>query len=81
MSITILLSVWSASKGRQKGGGVLRRMTAIVAMVARCRVYSINVLTKDSTVTGARLCQYSSCLHWQCMFGCSNERRSAIRQF
>ena len=28
-------------------------MTAVVAMVARCQVYSIHVLTKDSAVTGA----------------------------
>ena len=44
-------------------------------------VDSIHVLTKDSAVTGAQLCQYSSCLHWQCLFGCSNGRRSDIRQF
>ena len=31
--------------------GVMRRMTAVVEMVARCRVYSINVLTKYSAVT------------------------------
>ena len=45
----------------------MKRMTAVVAMVARCRVYSIHVLTKDSVVTGAQLCQYGSCLHWQCL--------------
>ena len=55
-------------------------MTAVVAMVARCLVYSIHVLTKDSAVTGAQLCQYSSCLPWQCLFGCSNGRQSAIEQ-
>ena len=32
----------------------MRRLTTIVAIVARCRVDSINVLTKDSAVTGAQ---------------------------
>ena len=59
----------------------MRRMTAVVAMVVRCWVDSIHVLTKDSAVTGAQLGQYSSCLAWQCLFGCSNGRRSAIKQF
>ena len=59
----------------------MRRLTTVVAMVVHCRVDSINVLTKDSAVTGAQLCQNSSCLLWQCLFGCSNERRSAIKQF
>ena len=59
----------------------MRRMTAVVTMVARGRVYSIHVLTKDSVMTGAQLCQYSSCLPWQCLFGCCNRRRSAIRLF
>ena len=59
----------------------MRRMTTVVAMAARCRVDSILVLTKDAAVTGAQLCQYSSCLHWQCLFGCSNGRRSAIKPF
>ena len=59
----------------------MRRLTTIVAMVARCRVDSIRVLTKDSAVTGAQLCQYSSCFPSQCLFGCSNGRRSAIKQF
>ena len=59
----------------------MRRMAAVVAMVARCRVYSIHVLTKDSAVIGAQLCQYSYCLPWQCLFGCGNGRRSAIKQF
>ena len=35
LSITILLLVWSASKGSRKLVGVMRRMTAVVAMVAR----------------------------------------------
>ena len=34
--------------------GVLRRMTTDVAMLVRCRVDSLNVLTKDSAVTGAQ---------------------------
>ena len=59
----------------------MRRMTTVVAMDARCRDDSVRVLTKDSTVTGALLCQYSSCLPWQCLFCCSNGRRSAIKQF
>ena len=59
----------------------MRRMTTVVAMVARCLVDSLCVLTKDSAVTGAQLCQYNSCLPWQCQFGCSNGRRSAIKQF
>ena len=42
----------------------MRRLTKIVAMVVRCRVDSINVLTKDSAVTGAQLSQNSSCLPW-----------------
>ena len=57
----------------------MRRMTTIVAMVVRSRVDSVHVVTKDSAVTGAQLCQYSSCLLWQCLFGCSNGRRSAIK--
>ena len=35
----------------------MRRLTTVVAMVVRCRVDSIHVLTKDSAVTGAQLCQ------------------------
>ena len=57
----------------------MRRMTAVVAMAARCRVASIHVLTKDSAVTGTQMCQYSS-FPRQCLFGCSNGRRSAIKQ-
>ena len=59
----------------------MRQQTTVVAMVARCRVDSIHVLTKDSADTGAQLCQYSSCLPWQCLFSCSNGRRSANKQF
>ena len=59
----------------------MRRLTTVVAMVVRCRGDSINGLTKDSAVTSAQLCQNSSCLTWQCLFGCSNGRRSAIKQF
>ena len=59
----------------------MRRMTTVMAMVARCRVDSVHALTKDSAVTGAQLCQYSSCLPWQCLFDCSNGQRSAIKLF
>ena len=59
----------------------MRRLTTVVELVARCRVDSMLVLSKDSAVTGAQLCQNSSCLPWQCLFGCSNRRRSAIKQF
>ena len=59
----------------------MRRLATVVAIVARCRVDSINVLTKDSTVTGAQLCLNSSCLPWQCLFGSGNGRRSAIKEF
>ena len=59
----------------------MSRMTTVVAMVVRCRVDSVYVQTKDSTVTGAQLCQDSSCLPWQCLFGCSNWRWPAIKQF
>ena len=59
----------------------MRRMNTVVAMVVRCRIDFLHVLTKDSAVTGAQLCQYSSCLPWQCLFNCSNGRRSVIRQF
>ena len=58
----------------------MKQMTTVVAMVARWRVDSVHVLTKNSAVTGAQLCQYTSCLHWQCLFGCSNGRRSVIKQ-
>ena len=50
-------------------------------MVARCRVDSVYVLTKDSDMTGAQLYQYSSRLPRQCLYGCSIERLSAIEQF
>ena len=59
----------------------MRQQTTVVAMVACDRVDSIHVLTKDSAVTGAQLCQNNSCLPWQCLFGCSNGRQSAIKQF
>ena len=61
---------------------VLRRVTTVVmAMVVRRRVDSVHVLTKYSAVTGVQLCQYCSCLPWQCLFGCRNGWRSAIKQF
>ena len=37
-------------------------MSTVVAMVATCLIDSVHVLTKDSAVTGAQMCQYSSCL-------------------
>ena len=58
----------------------MRRMIAVVAMVAGCWVYSIHVLTNDLAVTGVQLCQHSSCIPWQCVFGCVNGRRSTIKQ-
>ena len=56
----------------------MRRMTAVVAMVSSCQVYSIHVLTKDSAVTGALLCQYGYCLPWKFLIDCRNGRSSAI---
>ena len=49
----------------------MRRMIAVKATAARCQAYSINVLTMDSTVTGAQLCQNSSCFPWQCLLAVS----------
>ena len=72
--------MWSASKGSQEGGVCHEAYPTVVAMVARCRVDYVHVLIKDSTVTGAQLFQHSSCLPWQCLFGCGNWRRSAINQ-
>ena len=68
-SITILLSVWLASKGSQKGDvchGANDRSCgngcALSGLFYSCT-------DKDSTVTGAQLCLYSSSLPWQCLFG------------
>ena len=33
----------------------MRRMTSVMAMVARCRVDSVHILTKDLAVTGASI--------------------------
>ena len=66
-------------EGSLKVVGVMRRLTTVVAMVACCRVDSIHVMTKDLAVTGVQLCQNSSYLPWQCLFGCSNGRWSAIK--
>ena len=33
----------------------MRRITTVVVMVARCRVDSLHVLTRDSAETGAQL--------------------------
>ena len=40
----------------------MRRLTTVVTMDARFRVDSFHVLTNDSVVTDAQLCQYISCL-------------------
>ena len=58
----------------------MRRMTTVMAMVPRCQVDSVHILTKDSAVTGTYLCQYSSRFPWQCLFGSSNRQRSTIKQ-
>ena len=60
---------------------VIRRITTVVAKVASYRVDYAHVLTKDSAVTAAHLCQCSSCLPSQCLFGCGNGRWSAIEHF
>ena len=44
--------------------GVMRRLTTVVAMVARCRIDSVHVLTKDSALSSAWVSQYSSCFPW-----------------
>ena len=59
----------------------MRRKTTDVAMVVRCRVDSVHVLTKDSAVTCAQLGQYSTCLPWQCLFGCSNFSSRPLSRF
>ena len=46
----------------EKVVGITRRVTTVVAMVARYRDDFVHVLTNDSAVTGAQLCQHSSCL-------------------
>ena len=58
--------------------GVMMRMTTEEAMDARCRVDSVHLLIDDLTVTGTQLCQDGTCRPWQRLFGCNNERRSAI---
>ena len=65
----------------EKVVGVMRRMITVLEMVARFWVDSVHELTKDSAVTGAQLSQHSSRPPWQCLFGCCNGRRSAIRPF
>ena len=71
----------SASKGIEKGVGVMRPMTTFVSTVARCQVDSVYVLTMDSAVKGTQLFQCSLCLPWQCLFNCSNGLRSDIKQY
>ena len=80
-SITIVLSVLSASKGSRKGGGCHEANDHSRGNSCELCGRSLHVLTKHSAVTSAQLCQYSSFLPWQCLFGCSNGRRSAIKQF
>ena len=46
----------------------MRRLITVVAMVAHCQVDTLHVLTKDSAVTCAQLCQYSICYPWKCLF-------------
>ena len=77
--MTTLLSVWSTSKGCRKGGWC--QEATVVATVAGCRVDSVHALTKDSAVTGAQSCQYTSCFPWQCLSGCGHGRWYAIKQF
>ena len=43
------------------------------------RVDSVHLLIDDLAVTGAQLCQYSTCRPWQRLFRCYNGRRSAIK--
>ena len=60
----------------------MRRMTTVGATIAHHRVDSVHVLIKDSAVSGAELCLYGlNCAPWQCLFGCSNRRRSSIILF
>ena len=80
-SIAIPLSVWSALNGSQKGGGCHEATDHSCGNGCALSVDSIHVLTKDSAVTGAQLCQYSSCILWQPLFCCGNGQRSDIRQF
>ena len=77
-SITILLSLRSASKDSQNGDGC--HEATVVAIVARCRVDSVLVLPKESAVTGAQMFQYSHRLPWQCLCGSINGRRSVGHQ-
>ena len=73
--------MWSALKGSQKGGVCHEATDHCCCNGCALSVDSIHVLTKDWAVTGVQLYKNSYCLPWQCLFGCSNERRSAIRQF
>ena len=40
----------------------MRQMITVVAMLAQCRVDYVHVLTNDSAVNGAQLCQNSAFL-------------------
>ena len=79
--MTILLSVSSVSKGSRKGGGCHEANDHSRGNGCALSGHSLHKLTMDSAVTGAQFCQYSSCLPYQCLFGCCNGRRTAIRQF
>ena len=45
------------------------------------RVDSVYILTMDSAVAGAQLCQYGSCLPWKCLYGCGNGHRRPLSSF
>ena len=75
------LGIVTLRRAVEKVVDVMRWMTTVIAIVVRCRIVSVQVLTKDSAVTGAQLCQHSSCYPWQCLYGFSNGQRAAIRQF
>ena len=76
--MTNLQSVCSVPKGSRVGGVCHEAKYHMSWQWLRTVVL---ILTKDSAVTGAQLSQSSSCLHWQCRFGCSNGWRSAIKHF
>ena len=77
-AISTLLSVWSASRDSRKGGGCHAANDH-----SRCALLGRFCSCTDQgfVMTGEQLCQFGSCLPWECLFGCSNGRRSAIEQF
>ena len=68
-------------EGSNKGGGCHEATDHSCGNGCVLSVDSLHVLTKDSVVTGAQMCQYSSCLPWQCLFGCSNGRHRPLSCF